>query len=390
MKIGFLFNHYAAHQVLHAAPIAFELSRRCPAAEVTVVTVGAEIDAVVRRLAERYPGQRCALVRAAVPRLVEWIDPLVRQVKFLRKDAVLAANLQLFAAQDVLVVPERSSLKLKSYKECRHLRFVHTKHGAGDRAQGFSEELRGFDLLLLPGAKYRDRLLREGVVEADRCRVVGYPKFELMGALSDGCPAFAERRPTVLYNPHFEQGLSSWRAMGREVLEFFRSSRDYNLIFAPHVVLYQRGLRHGARPLGRYRNRPNMLMDTGSLASIDMTYTLAADIYLGDVSSQIYEFLWHPRPCIFLDAERVDGWADDPNYRFWHTGQVLRDVADLPEALARAGGLQDGYREVQHRLFAETFESGAVAASIRAADAVAEFYGLTVAATDGGRLREAV
>src|SRR3546814_2724019 len=80
---------------------------------------------------------------------------------------------------------------------------------------------------------------------AGRCRIVGYPKFELMGALSGARPSFAERRPTVLYNPHFERGLSSWRRMGRDVLEFFRASPDYNLIFAPHVVLYQRGLRHG-------------------------------------------------------------------------------------------------------------------------------------------------
>ena len=30
MRIGFLFSHYARHQVLHAVPIAFELSRRYP------------------------------------------------------------------------------------------------------------------------------------------------------------------------------------------------------------------------------------------------------------------------------------------------------------------------------------------------------------------------
>lgn len=29
-----------------------------------------------------------------------------------------------------------------------------------------------------------------------------------------------------------------------------------------------------------------------------MTYTPAADIYLGDVSSQSYEFLLDPRPCL--------------------------------------------------------------------------------------------
>lgn len=379
MRIGFLFNHYAAHQVLHAAPIAFELSRRCPQAEVTIVTVGDEIEAVVRLLAARYAGQRCRIVRARVPWLVEWIDPLVRSVKSLRKDAVLAANLDLFAALDVLVVPERNSLRLRQYPQCRHLRIVHTKHGAGDREQGFSEELRGFDLVLLPGEKYRERLLREGVIEADRCRVVGYTKFELMGALSDGPPRFAERRPTVLYNPHFDNRLSSWRRMGRDVLEFFRASSDYNLIFAPHVVLYERPLRHGAWPLGRYRGRPNILVDTGSRASIDMTYTLAADIYLGDVSSQVYEFLWRPRPCIFLDPRGVD-WQGDPNYRFWHTGQVLRDVADLPAALARAAATHADFAEAQRSLFAETFDVQPVPASVRAADAIAGFCGLPVTA----------
>ena len=29
-RVGFLFNHYATHQVPHAAPYAFELSRRHP------------------------------------------------------------------------------------------------------------------------------------------------------------------------------------------------------------------------------------------------------------------------------------------------------------------------------------------------------------------------
>jgi hypothetical protein len=154
------------------------------------------------------------------------------------------------------------------------------------------------------------------------------------------------------------------------------------------VVLYQRGLRHRARPLGRYRNRPNMLMDTGSMASIDMTYTLAADIYLGDVSSQVYEFLWRPRPCLFLDAHGVDGWQDDPNYRFWHTGQVLRDTAELAPALARASLLQHDYVAAQRQLFAETFDAQAVPASIRAADAIAEFYGLPVTAGDLRRAGE--
>jgi CDP-glycerol glycerophosphotransferase (TagB/SpsB family) len=374
MRLGFLFNHYAAHQVLHAAPIAFELSRRYPQAEIKVITVNSETEAVARRLADRYPGQRCVFVRAEVPRLVEWLDPVVRQVKFLRKGAALDANLDLFAGLDVLVVPEKTSLKLKTYRQCRHLKFVHTRHGAGDRAEGFHAELGQFDLVLVPGPAVRDRVLREGLVDPARCRMVGYPKFELMGALADKPPAFAARKPTVLYNPHFSGRVSSWRAMGRDVLEFFRASPDYNLIFAPHVILYRRAVRHGARPLGRYRHRDNILIDTGSTASFDMTYTMAADIYLGDVSSQVYEFLWRPRPCIFLDAHRIDGWERDPNYRFWHAGRVLRSVAELPDALAQAADRQSSFAEVQRDLFASTFDIQSVPASTRAADAIADFF----------------
>lgn len=375
MKIGFLFNHYAAHQVLHAAPIAFELSRRYPDVEIRIITVNEETETVVRRLADRYPGQQCVFVRARVPRVVEWLDPLVRQVMLIRKDAVLSSNVDLFAALDVLVVPEKTSLKLKTHPKCRHLKFVYTHHGAGDRAQGFYPELGQFDLVLVAGPKIRDRLLQEGLVEPARFRMVGYPKFEVAGSMTETPPVFVERKPTVIYSPHFDGRVSSWRGMGRDVLEFFRARSDYNLIFAPHVLLYQRALRHGARRLDRYRNRDNILIDTGSAASIDMTHMLAADIYLGDVSSQIYEFLWRPRPCIFLDAHGIDQWEQDPNYRFWHAGRVIRDIAALASTLATAAEWQGEYADAQRALFDCTFDTRETPASVRAADAIADYFG---------------
>src|SRR3546814_8983700 len=108
-----------------------------------------------------------------------------------------------------------------------------------------------------------------GLVEAERCRVVGYPKFEVAGALARRTAMFGNGKPTVLYNPHFDRKDSSWIPMGKAVLDFFRRNREYNLIFAPHVVLYQRKWRHGARPLLRYRRVPTIPIDTGRLAGID-------------------------------------------------------------------------------------------------------------------------
>src|SRR3546814_17702316 len=67
------------------------------------------------------------------------------------------------------------------------------------------------------------------------------------------------------------------------------------------------------------RKLPHMHIDLGSERSIDMSYTGSADLYLGDVSSQVAEYLYRPRPCVFLNAQGVD-WQEDPNYRFWSLG----------------------------------------------------------------------
>ena len=141
--------------------------------------------------------------------------------------------------------------------------------------------------------------------------MVGYPKFDLIAPQPELLPMQANGRKTVLYNPHVSPHLSSWYDDGLDVLEFFLHSTDYNLIFAPHVMLFERPLaltidklcvrRTGIVP-SRYLEAPNIHVDFNSRACTDMTYTLAADLYLGDVSSQVYEFLLRPRPCLFINS----------------------------------------------------------------------------------------
>ena len=98
---------------------------------------------------------------------------------------------------------------------------------------------------------------------------------------------------------------------------------------------------------------------------------MAADIYLGDASSQVYEFLLHPRPCVFLDSHRTD-WQGDPNFAHWHTGEVIGDPAELGPALARAEELhQSRYRAAQEQLFAESFDLDGRPSSERAAEVIA-------------------
>ncbi len=377
IRVCFLFNHYFPHQVPHAAPYAFELSRQYEEFfEVIIACATDEEMAFAKRIGDLYPGHRCQFLKLAVPWYYRALDPLVSTWAFGRKLMVLKHNLDFFRSLDALVAPERHCSRLRSKFGLWDLIMIHTRHGAGDREGGFDPKIKYFDFVLLPGPKYVDRLKELGLLEEGKYAVVGWPKFEVVEKLHPSRPKlFDNENVTVVYNPHFDQRVASWNKWGRKVLEFFANHPEYNLIFAPHVVLFRRRFRHRARPIPRrFRKRANFLIDLGSMASVDMTYMLAADIYLGDVSSQVYEFLWKPRPCLFLNAHRVK-WQGNPFYFHWTLGQVIEDLErDLAPALARAFKVQPRYEPRQVEAFRYTFyqEPGSTAAE-RGARAIARF-----------------
>jgi CDP-glycerol glycerophosphotransferase (TagB/SpsB family) len=99
-----------------------------------------------------------------------------------------------------------------------------------------------------------------------------------------------------------------------------------------------------------------------------MSYTLMADLYLGDVSSQVYEFLLRPRPCLFLNSQGVD-WRNDPNYAQWQAGPVIDRPAQLATGLKRAFESHTGeYLAVQQQMFARSFDLDDRPSSSRAAE----------------------
>ena len=138
----------------------------------------------------------------------------------------------------------------------------------------------------------------------------------------------------------------------------------WNFVVAPHVKT-----RSGSTIRS---NASNIMVDRGSTRSIDMTYTQAADIYIGDASSQVYEFIRTPRPCIFLNLDRID-WRSKPAYAHWQLGQVVECVDELAGALARARSLQPRFEAAQRRMAAHSIDHGEGLASQRQADAILEF-----------------
>jgi len=202
-----------------------------------------------------------------------------------KKLAALFSNLSVLKNLDAIIVAEHTSTILR-YLPLKLPVFIRTKHGAGDRAQPGDDRLRHFDHVLVPGEKEKSLLEK-----------------------------FAE-----------EQGI--------------------NFIFAPHIRLFKEASAAVRAQLEKYGDHPNIHVDLGSERSTDMTYTRSADIYLGDVSSQVYEFLSKPKPCIFIGQKDID-WQNDINFMHWTFGPVCHNVSDVMSAIRTADDDHLQYQDIQ-------------------------------------------
>jgi hypothetical protein len=367
-KVCFFFNAQL-HHVFHAMPLAVEMSRD-PRFSIDVVAMTEDHIALARDIARRHRAGPLNFVRvggsllSAITRLIGGATPP-------KLPALMAARKRL-AGYDAIVVPERTSLLLR-FAGLHKTRFIHTCHGAGDRAVGYDRRIRQFDFVLLAGEKQRRRMLEKNLIREGHYAIVGYGKFDLTeGRLPDRL--FAQDRPIVLYNPHFSKRLSSWPAMGLDVIRQFAADDRFNLVVAPHIRLYDNRRRRAAmeRELAEFAGLGHIHIDLGSPASVDMRYAKAASVYLGDVSSQVYEFVVRPRPCLFLDNHGAD-WEGDPNYRHWNYGPVHRSSAGIVGKVAEAVAMHGTYLAAQYRGIAETFDHEESRSSERAARAVGDF-----------------
>lgn len=314
------------HQILHSLPIAAELAMRHPHVQVRAACVTDEQADFIRRLLHRHAPDSHIQIDCLK-------NVLLRRVRYKRKRRLLLRNLAYLRSFDAIVTPERTSLLLRRFGLTR-TKLIWSGHGAGDRAVGFASDIHQFDLVLMGGRKLEARLLAAGQVRPG-CYITGiYPKLDWLRT-QQPAQLFANDRPVVLYNPHSTPELSSWPAMGFGILDFFAEHPEWNLIFAPHVKLFDPPTAAKYRVFARYAELPNVRIDLGSEQCVDMTYLHAADLYLGDVSSQVVEFLNHPRPCVFLNAHSVR-WRNDANYLFWHLGPVIESLDALEPTLHSA------------------------------------------------------
>ena len=256
---------------------------------------------------------------------------------------------------DALVYTEKNHKYVYKYRKDKETpKLIIVNHGPAGRGYSFQPAVKLFDLALLHGKFYVSRLKTENLL-IDNHVMIGYSKFDVVKKENQNKSFFNDKKPIVLYNPHFNKINSSWYNYGKQILDYFYNSKDYNLIFAPHIYLFNRkGFLNPDIIDKKYFQKDNIHIDLGSLNSSNMSYTLNSDIYLGDVSSQVFEFHVKPRSCIFINTNKVE-WKNDINYRFWKTGDVIDSIEKLDNTLKTLGERKAHYLKIQKSFFDENF-----------------------------------
>jgi hypothetical protein len=344
-----------AYQCYHGAAIGIELAKR-PNVRVTCFYADPDTPRHLRRIHRAFGAPPPVTVR-----LRESIATnTVRGLQYLGvfKHRVLRDNREDLNHFDAIISVE-NTVAMAREEGINHPKLIYTPHGFGDRAYAFVPRISRFDFVLVAGDKTEQRMLAKGLIRPGAYALTGSVKLETGARLEQSeAPLFAEPRPTTLYNPHFDPKLTSWNAFIGPIMQEFEDQQAFNLIAAPHVKLFRRSS-ETSKARWRSRSTPSIIVDPGSDRSIDS-------------SSQVYEFLARPRPCLFLNAHGAD-WRDNPDYVHWHLGDVIADPSTLMAAIRAAPERHPLYVKRQEAARRATLGQAGGRPSVRAAEAIMNF-----------------
>ena len=364
--VGFLLLG-GMHHILHLVPAAASLSS---VIEALVFVMSEEEASACRSLLSKLGKANVQVITLKLPSWLRFVGKLNAKWADL-KVPILLSHRKRFRSLSALVVAERTSTLLKRIPGPKPF-LIHIPHGAGDRAKGFEPRIKLFDHVIVAGEKDKERMIKEGVVTASTCSVSGYIKAAAVHKISPNLPRlFDNNRDTVIYNPHFDEKLSSWWKYGKDIISYFKDQENFNLIFAPHIRILERLSNEDISFIRSLSGYENILADITSDRLFDMTYTRSADIYVGDVSSQVYEFIYEPRPCVFILPERVD-YRQNPDYAHCRFGDVTFTQTDFFHALEISKQKHSAYKDAQQKGAREALGEISTASLDRAAAIIAD------------------
>ena len=340
-KIAFIYLE-ETHHLYHFLSVAVSLSRK----QTTHILTYSNENGLVDRLLALYQDHNVKVMRLDTRPFRKFTDKLKGRTLPRKKFWYEQNATYILNTYDAVVFTDYHHHILHRKRTSSKPYFIKQSHGIMGRKYAMREDLRDFDFHLFIGDGMRSKLAENGYHLPHK--VLGYPKIDITNKL-EHVPIFNNDKPTILYTPHFSKPDSSWHDYGEDILDTLAEQSAYNTIFAPHVNLFNKvGGQKDHSFLHKYESFNNLHIDLGSRRSVEMAYINEADIYLGDASSQVLEFILNPRPCIFFNTLGNNEYLN--KFDFWKIGQVVDHVKEIPQALKSATSSFEDKKQLQINL----------------------------------------
>jgi len=267
---------------------------------------------------------------------------------------IIKLNKKIFEKTDVLITSSFGIPKLLTKFNLRDIFVIFTNHGTGDGKYTFNNDLSNYDCTFITSRKMYEQYKNFGILKTLKTYlIVDYCKFDyLFYNQNKDLKIFNNELPIVLYNPHYNKKISSFYKDGENIVNKIIKSDKYNLILSPHPLV--NSWHFIDRIKMKFPKSDNFYKDWSSIHKVNFDYMKIADIYLGDVSSSSYEWLYFNKPMVFFNSYNIK-WDENPYYKFWHMGYVINNINDLIPTLDKSLKKPDAYLKIRSAIKDYTF-----------------------------------
>lgn len=226
---------------------------------------------------------------------------------------------------DILV---HAGFSYKFFKRFPELKHVQVFHDIADKPYRFKKSLRFYDLIIVPGPKGKEDIVKKMLADHEKIVITGYPKIDTFLHSNFDCTDFKKElglnisKKTVLYAPTwFRWNFSSF---SKYIVSILRNLKDFNVIVKPHLNI----LRY--RPWEIFKayimKRKNCFIYPRSVNILP--FMAVSDIMLTDISTVSKEYLTFDKPLIFLSPRPKETIPEA--YRWiWYCGDVIENKKDI-------------------------------------------------------------
>ncbi len=323
------------HHLFHSLYIAIEFSKIQNEYEVCILNTGLDMHKIIKPEIKRHNAKINYINRSI---LFSVMNKAYTNIIKLNKDIIRESDVILTASWGIPRYLQRYNLRDRFV--------IFTRHGANIGDNEYDKGLTEYDCVFITSKKMYVQLMELSILKNLKSYLmIDYCKFDYLFK-NPGLKVnlFDNNLPVILYNPHFQNHRSSFYKDGEKIVNAILKSNKYNIILSPHPLINK--WHFFKRIKLHFPKSDKLIKDWSSIHQVNFDYMRKADIYLGDTSSSIYEWLYFNKPMILYDSHNVD-WKNIPFYKFWNWGYVVNNPEDLMDRLDRSMNGSDPFKKVR-------------------------------------------